>query len=106
MKYQLGISPAAAADIDDAALYIAARNLSAGLRFYDAVDVTVREIAQHPRRWPLFETNVTQLQDLRRRSVKGFPNYLVFYRYDERLVLIVRVIHGARDLPKILRGET
>jgi plasmid stabilization system protein ParE len=37
MKYRLRISPAADADVDAAALFIAQDNLPAALRFFDAV---------------------------------------------------------------------
>jgi len=32
--------------------------------------------------------------------IEGFPQHLVFYRFDPqlRIVLIVNVLHGARDL--------
>jgi toxin ParE1/3/4 len=30
--------------------------------------------------------------------VKGFPNYLVFYRPILRGIEVVRVLHGARDI--------
>ena len=34
--------------------------------------------------------------------VKGFPRHLIFYRTIEGDVEIVRVLHGARDLPSLL----
>jgi len=36
-------------------------------------------------------------------AVHGFP-YLLVYNADRRPPLIVRVLHGARDLPSLLRG--
>ena len=38
-----------------------------------------------------------------RRRVCG--NYLIFYRVDEEIVLIVRVLHGARDYAPLLFPE-
>ncbi len=35
--------------------------------------------------------------------VRGFP-YLLVYNADRRPPLIVRVLHGARDLPGLLSG--
>jgi len=43
-----------------------------------------------------------RLNDLRKRSVKGFDSYLVFYRIDADMVEIIRVLHGARDIPSLL----
>ena len=37
-----------------------------------------------------------------RRSVHG--NYLIFYRVRDERVEIVRILHGARDYERILRG--
>ncbi|MBW4663391.1 MAG: type II toxin-antitoxin system RelE/ParE family toxin [Chroococcus sp. CMT-3BRIN-NPC107] len=34
--------------------------------------------------------------------MKGFKNYLVFYRLKDSKVEIIRVIHGARDIAAIL----
>jgi plasmid stabilization system protein ParE len=42
-------------------------------------------------------------QDLRKCSVDGFADILVFYRVDADMVEVIRVLHGARDLPSILR---
>lgn len=31
-------------------------------------------------------------------SISDFPRHLLFYRFDEEEVFILRIIHGARDL--------
>src|SRR5580704_11208886 len=105
MKYQLRIYPAAEADVDDAALFIAQDNLQAALRFYDAVEKTYRQIRDHPMRWPRFEIGHPRLATLRKTSVFGFRNYLVFYPVEANVVDVIRVLHGARDIPAILGGE-
>jgi toxin ParE1/3/4 len=43
-----------------------------------------------------------RLIEVRKRSVIGFRNYLVFYRVDSGRVEIIRVLHGARDISAIL----
>lgn len=45
----------------------------------------------------------TGIEDLRVWPVKGFP-YLIFYRFDGQQVVILRVLHSARDVPGTLRG--
>jgi len=102
MKYRLSILPAAAADVDAAALFIARDNLSAALRFYDAVDKTYRQIREHPGRWPQYELDHPRLIELRKCAVAGFTRFLVFYRIEARTVLVLRVLHGARDIPSVL----
>ena len=105
MSYGLRISPAADADVDEAGLFIAQDNLDAALRFYDAIDQTYREIHDHPKRWPRYELDHPRLSEVRKRSVIGFEKYLVFYRVDADMVEIIRVFHGARDIPNVLSDE-
>jgi len=103
MKYQL--STAAGDDIDAAALYIAGNSPQAGAKFYDAVERTIDDICEHPRRGARFESSRPELAALRKIAVRGFPNHLIFYRIDGQIILIVRVIHGARDLPAIFHED-
>ena len=42
------------------------------------------------------------MPELRSRPVPGFPKHLIFYRGDEDLVEVVRVVYGARDLEMVL----
>jgi plasmid stabilization system protein ParE len=35
-------------------------------------------------------------------AVRGFPNHLIFYREHAGLLEVVRIVHGARDLPRVL----
>jgi toxin ParE1/3/4 len=102
MSHALRILPAAEVDIDAAAAYIARDNLKAALRFYDAVEHAYLELAEHPKRWPRYELDHPRLAKLRKRSVAGFKNYLIFYHTICDVVEIIRVLHGARDIPSLL----
>jgi toxin ParE1/3/4 len=44
---------------------------------------------------------LAELRNIRRMSISGFPKHLVFYRVEDREVLILRVLHGARDLESL-----
>ena len=33
--------------------------------------------------------------------VKGFHNYQIYYTIEDEVIEIVRVLHGARDIPSI-----
>ena len=99
MRYRLVVLPAADADVEAAGEYIAENNVDAAARFFDA---TFQELRQHPRRWPIYRLADPRLADIRKRAVIGFRNYLVFYRVTKDVVEIVRVMHGARDIPAIL----
>jgi toxin ParE1/3/4 len=37
--------------------------------------------------------------------IKGFANYLIFYRMRSNSIEIVRVLHGARDIEGARGGE-
>lgn len=49
-----------------------------------------------------FQNRNPRLWGLRRVPITGFGNYLIFYRPIEGGIEVVRVIHGARDLPSVL----
>ena len=53
----------------------------------------------------LREFRSARLAGLRSWPVPGFPKHLIFYRVDEDLVEVVRVLHGARDLAIVLEDE-
>jgi toxin ParE1/3/4 len=42
-----------------------------------------------------------ELHDTRRVPVVGFSKHLVFYKSHESEILVLRVIHGARDLESL-----
>jgi toxin ParE1/3/4 len=37
--------------------------------------------------------------------VPGFKNYLIFYQFTEVELNVLRVLHGARDIPRLLLGD-
>jgi toxin ParE1/3/4 len=106
MTFGLRILPAADADVDAAAFFIAQDSVETALRFYDAVEATFRLIREHPLAYARFEFDHPRLQDVRKCSVHGFASHLVFFRVDADMVEIIRVLHGARDLPEALREQT
>jgi plasmid stabilization system protein ParE len=73
MKYRLRIYPAANADVDNAAMFIAQDNISAALRFSDAVGKTFQQIREHPTCWPRFELDHPRLTTLRKCFGGGLP---------------------------------
>ncbi len=98
MIYRLRILAVAERDIDEAAAFIAEDSVDAAARFYDAVEVTCRDICEHPKRWPRYVLNHARLRDVRKRTVMKFSSWLIFYRTTGESVEIIRVLHGARDV--------
>jgi len=70
-------------------------------RFADAADSTFDAIARMPGIGSPCDFGNPELNGMRRWSVKGFPNYLIFYRSTDVQIEILRVLHGARNLTEI-----
>lgn len=77
--------------------YIARDNLSAADRLLEAAEETFKLIAKTPDIGS--QRSFRKLAGIRSRAVTGFRNYLVFYQTRGNAVVIVRVLHGMRDLP-------
>ena len=66
------------------------------------------QIIQSLLKWPERGTpcrfRSAALRDLRWIPVPGFPRHMVFYRYldREKAILVVQVMHGARNLETLL----
>lgn len=105
MNYGLRILPLADDDVDEIATFIAKDSAEQAMRFYDAINETYKHIIEAPLRWSLYGLSHPRLQDIRKRAVNGFDRYLIFYRVDADMVEIIRVIHGARDIPSLFGEE-
>ena len=93
------IRPAAEVEIDDQAAYLAehASELIA-LRFLAAVDETLARLRETPGIGSVWGSEHARLQGVHRCKVAGFPNHLLFYRYDENTVEVLHVYHGKQDI--------
>ena len=102
----LRVSPAADADLDELAAYLArAAGIETALRFLDASSATFEAIARSPGIGERRPSARLDAADLRVCRVEGFENYLAFYRTTDAGILIVRVFHGARDLGRMIDSE-
>ena len=105
MSRDYHVLPAADRDLDDQAAYLLAEaSLDTALRFYDAASVTFGKIAGMPgigERWPSANP---RLAGLRVWRIEGFENHLIFYRAADKGIEIIRVIHAARDIDRVLES--
>ena len=74
----------------DAARYYEAQAPGLGDDFLDKIDSAVRDITEHPERWPVLHL------DVRRRLVHRFP-YAILYRVDAEEVVVLAVMHLHRN---------
>jgi toxin ParE1/3/4 len=91
----------AISDLVKVALYIAADNHEAAERFVDDAEVAIHRLAEMPGIGILKDLGDRRFHGLHSWPIPTFPNYLIFYRYSDEVLEIVRVLHGARDLPSI-----
>ena len=85
-------------DIIDIICYLRENSPPAAKRFRANVRTSLQQLASNPLigRPDIFDH--PKLQDIRRWSVRGFPNYLIYYRVEQSHLLIIRILHGARDV--------
>jgi len=74
-------------------------------RFRDAVRRTVQSLCQHPFAGPHFHLGNPRLQNLRTWPVAGFEAIRIYYTPEEDAICVIRVLHGKRDVQRILARE-
>jgi len=89
-------------DVYAIAAYIARDRLDAALRFVDDAEVAFDFLALWPSAGPRVEPSPVHIPDLRFWPIKRFRNYLVMYRPIPDGVEILRVIHGAQDMTRMV----
>lgn len=96
--------PQARQDLIQQAAYLAEEaSLRVAERFLRQAERSIARLADNPRigrRWQGLQAETRK--GLRVWRVEGFPKILIFYRVEESGVAIVRILHGARDLPALL----
>lgn len=101
----LSIRPAAAKDLRDIVVQIAESSPDSAERFSDAVYASAMWLASYPGAGHPVELGGSTPDPRRQFAVRGFRNYLVFYRNTTKRLIVVRVVHGARDLPRVLCAD-
>ena len=94
---ELAFHPDAATEYRAAAEHYVAIQPELGMRFTFEVESAIARVLDAPERWPLIE------QDVRRCLTHTFP-YAVLYTSDAGRVLILAVMHCARE-PGYWRGR-
>jgi toxin ParE1/3/4 len=94
-------------DTQDIYSYIAHDNPTSAEAFLNALEEAATLLSQTPEIGSPRYFEHPELQGLRYCVLTKFPNYLLFYRLlrAEQSVEIVRIVHGARDLPTLFGKE-
>jgi len=102
-KRRLVFGAAAIADIlEQADWYAAQSGRALAARWEKAVTAAVLRMVSRPAAGAPCAFESPELQGVRRTTISGFPKHLLFYRLDEEEIFILRVVHGARDLERLL----
>ena len=86
-------------DLEEAALWYAVRDAQMADRFINAAEQAIRSAGREPLRFSV------RFDGVRRINLTGFP-YAVFFVPNGETVLILAVLHTARDLRAALRRRS
>jgi len=102
-KNRLVLSDAAVADIvEQAEWYSAQSGNSLAGRWERAVTSAILRVVSRPTTGIPCTFQSSVLCNVRRTAIRGFPKHLLFYKFDSGEVFVLRVVHGARDLERLL----
>lgn len=96
------LSPRARRDLLAAAAWIAEDNSTAARALMDAIAAAAERIGKHPLSGRL-RPDIAD-EPYRFVALTGFP-YVIIYNANRRPPLILRILHGARDLPEAMRDS-
>ena len=94
----------AAADLLEHFVFIGEHSEEVALRFLHAAQETLELLATQPKMGKVTAYRNRLLVGMRVFPVKNFEKYLVFYRPIQDGIEVVRVIHGARDIPRLIES--
>jgi toxin ParE1/3/4 len=103
MNRRILVHEDAALDLQEHCDYLAQNNRDSVFQFFDAARKTFAALARMPGMGHRYESEEDDLANIRKWAVQGFKKYLIFYRYDEDIVEILRIIHASRDFAPLLK---
>lgn len=97
--------PKAAEDIERHAMFIARDSIESALRFLNAAEQTINNLAIFPTSGAPFNSRIPELQGIRTKLVKKFPNYVVFYIEREDVIEVIRVLGAGQNMDVEIGGN-
>lgn len=89
-------------DMEEQSEYIRQHSPRAALRFLSAAEAIFRQLASMPGMGERYKTDNPLFQDLRCFPIPKFPSHIVYYKSFPDGIVVIRVLHGARDIDRIL----
>lgn len=91
----------ALADITEIVKYLALENPNVAKTFRESLEDTADSIAQMPEIGAQRHFKHPDLANVRFVPMKQFKKYLIFYQVCDNSLHIIRLVHGARNLPEL-----
>lgn len=102
MTLRIFIHEDASLDLHEHFSYLAENNRDRAFQFFDAARQTFAALARMPGMGQQYDSE-EDIINIRKWAVKGFKKYLIFYRYNDEVLEIIRIIYATRDLEPLLR---
>jgi len=100
------VLPAARADLLEQFGHLVQHSLEAANRFLAAAESAFERLAEMPGMGVRRPLKSPRLEGLRQWPIPGFRHHLIYYRETSDGIEVIRVLHGARDVQRILEEET
>lgn len=99
MKRALRRTNAAEADLDEIFLHIAAENLGAAERVIHRIEAAEERLGEFPE--------LGRLRDDLSADARSWPvgDFLIIYELLPDAIVVIRILHGARDLGGLFSGD-
>lgn len=102
MSLQVRFKPDAREDIDSQARFLVENaTVEVAMKFVDAVHQTAEMLATQPELGERLTTASQYSAEYRRWSVRGFREYLMFYRQIGETLEVARLLHAKRDITDV-----
>lgn len=94
-------NPVAIADLDEIISHISQDNPDAAANVHTAIFEAAQNLGAHPGLGIRPRFSAPRFTGIRFIPASDYPNYLLFYREGTEEVEILRILHGARNLPPL-----
>ena len=98
-KYQVSLLSIAEEDLTEIISFIAADNQKAALNLADKIENSLKSLSLNPKLG-----RIPRESEIRKLGYRYLivQNYLIFYKVENKSILIHRILHGARNYKSLL----
>jgi toxin ParE1/3/4 len=101
---RIAVEPQAVVDAEEIFAYLAKQDVAIAKRFNEAVADTLIALRDNPGLGIAWRARNGRLTNLRWKRVVGFKKYLIFFQTQNDGIVVVRILHGARNIDSIVGG--